>query len=542
MKRFIIFILLLLPLLSFSQSNARIKNLNVTKKVKMQSDVTIGSSSFDASAILGITSTTKGLLIPRMTTTQRDAIGSPSTGLMIYNTTDNEFQFFETTWQTIGGAGATGDSSFVILQWDTAKAFNNTNLQFTDSAIFNKYLQVHLSNFEVDSGLSIFKGVDATSSNFVADYQDNVGTKLLRIRNDGLLFVAGRIEQTELGTNTFLGVSAGKANTGSQNTAFGSQALEKNVGGNLNTSVGSAALFANISGSSNTAIGKSALQSNTGSSNTAVGMNALFANVTGEGNVAIGISALKANTANSNTAIGQNALLNSTGQKNIAFGQLAGDNITTGQRNIIIGQNIDAPSATANEQLVIGNLIFGTGLNGIGTTISTGNIGIGVSSPTSILSLKMGTGTGVAEASGKANVNTTAVGNVGAGEDDLMTYSLPANSFNTNGKLVKITAWGTVAANGNTKTIKLKFGATIIRQIGPSAMNGLDWRIDAVVIRTGVATQDAMATEFLDTSVFDTTISTPAETLSGAVVIKVTGEGVANDDIKQEGMLIEYLN
>ena len=183
MKRFIIFILLLLPLLSFSQSNARIKNLNVTKKVKMQSDVTIGSSSFDASAVLGITSTTKGLLIPRMTTGQRDAIGSPTTSLMIYNSTDNEFQFFETTWQAIGGAGAVGDSSFVTLQWDTAKAFNNTNLQFVDSAIFQEHLQADKS-FTVNLGLSTLKGIDATSSNFALKVQDNIGTDLFSIIND----------------------------------------------------------------------------------------------------------------------------------------------------------------------------------------------------------------------------------------------------------------------------------------------------------------------------------------------------------------------
>ena len=41
----------------------------------------------DASAALDITSTTGGLLVPRMTETQRDAISSPAaTGLMIYQT------------------------------------------------------------------------------------------------------------------------------------------------------------------------------------------------------------------------------------------------------------------------------------------------------------------------------------------------------------------------------------------------------------------------------------------------------------------------
>ena len=48
--------------------------------------VGIGTASPAATSALDITSTTKGLLIPRMTTSQRNAITSPATGLQIYNT------------------------------------------------------------------------------------------------------------------------------------------------------------------------------------------------------------------------------------------------------------------------------------------------------------------------------------------------------------------------------------------------------------------------------------------------------------------------
>jgi len=154
----------------------------------------------------------------------------------------------------------------------------------------------------------------------------------------------------------------------------------------------------------------------------------------------------------------------------------------------------------------------------------------------------MGTSSSFSNVGGIANVNTTSVGNVGTGEDDLMTYTLPANSLNTDGKGIRITVWGSVAINGNTKTIRLKFGTTIIMAIGPSTMSGLDWKIEGLVIRTGAATQKAVATELLDTIAQDSTISSPTETLSSPVVIKVTGEGVADDDVKQEGMLIEHLN
>ncbi len=45
-----------------------------------------GTGTPDASALVDITSTTKGFIPPRMTKTQRDAISSPATGLVVYQT------------------------------------------------------------------------------------------------------------------------------------------------------------------------------------------------------------------------------------------------------------------------------------------------------------------------------------------------------------------------------------------------------------------------------------------------------------------------
>lgn len=54
--------------------------------------VAIGTDTPDASAALEVNSTTGGLLMPRMTSTERDEISSPADGLMIYNTTTSKFQ------------------------------------------------------------------------------------------------------------------------------------------------------------------------------------------------------------------------------------------------------------------------------------------------------------------------------------------------------------------------------------------------------------------------------------------------------------------
>ena len=54
----------------------------------------IGTGTVDQSAKLEIKSADKGLLIPRLTTAQRDDINEVTEGLIIYNTTDNEIQFY----------------------------------------------------------------------------------------------------------------------------------------------------------------------------------------------------------------------------------------------------------------------------------------------------------------------------------------------------------------------------------------------------------------------------------------------------------------
>lgn len=59
----------------------------------------IGTTGLDLSSIVDITSTTKGVLLPRQTTAQRDAIGIPADALVIYNVEDDQLQLrADSTW------------------------------------------------------------------------------------------------------------------------------------------------------------------------------------------------------------------------------------------------------------------------------------------------------------------------------------------------------------------------------------------------------------------------------------------------------------
>ncbi|GGD08162.1 hypothetical protein [Hyunsoonleella pacifica] len=65
--------------------------------IKIQSQIGIGNTNPDPTAILDITSTTQGVLTPRMTTTQRNAIASPAEGLLVFDTDDSVFYFYDST-------------------------------------------------------------------------------------------------------------------------------------------------------------------------------------------------------------------------------------------------------------------------------------------------------------------------------------------------------------------------------------------------------------------------------------------------------------
>ena len=80
-------------------------------------------SAANASAMLDIKSTTQGFLPPRMTTTQRDAIAGPATGLTIYNTTIKAFQVYNgTVWfSTVHFIGESYGGGIVFYVYDNGQ-------------------------------------------------------------------------------------------------------------------------------------------------------------------------------------------------------------------------------------------------------------------------------------------------------------------------------------------------------------------------------------------------------------------------------------
>ncbi|MBU6307407.1 MAG: hypothetical protein KGO46_05045, partial [Bacteroidetes bacterium] len=79
----------------------------------LHAQVGIGTTNPNTAAALDVFSTSKALLLPRLTTTQRDnSIASPVSGMVIYNTTEHKFQGYAGTASSTTLAQSTVGGTF----------------------------------------------------------------------------------------------------------------------------------------------------------------------------------------------------------------------------------------------------------------------------------------------------------------------------------------------------------------------------------------------------------------------------------------------
>lgn len=245
---------------------------------KERANVGIGTTQPDESAVLDIKSSTKGVLMPRMSLQERNAIQNPANGLIVYQTDMlSGFYFYDgKNWKPLTAAnsvaGVDGDWTLTgnaAVSGNFIGTTNGTPLEFR----FNNVRVGILSNTQT------FLGQAAGISNTTG--QDNLG-----------------IGVNALTTNT----------TGSLNVAVGVNALRDNTSGNWNSAMGLGSLIVNTTGSYNLAIGGYSLSKNTtGISNMALGVNTLYNATAGNRNVAIGVNAMYDTQGNDNIGIGNEA-------------------------------------------------------------------------------------------------------------------------------------------------------------------------------------------------------------------------------------------
>jgi len=158
-------------------------------------------SAPDSSAILDINSTTKGLLIPRMSTSERTAIPSPAVGLMVYDMDRNTF------WCWAGSSWIELMSGYVTLLKDSDA---DTKIQVEESP------DDDIIRF--DMGGTEFFRMDSGRLNVV-----NTGNSVFI--GEG----AGINDDLTHNNNVFVGYLTGNSNTtGFRNSANGGSALVEN--------------------------------------------------------------------------------------------------------------------------------------------------------------------------------------------------------------------------------------------------------------------------------------------------------------------------
>ena len=287
--------------------------------------VGIGTTNPNTSALLDLSSTSKGFLAPRMTKTQRDLIVNPAEGLLIYQTDNTAGHYF------FNGTSWTASSSDVSNLWSL-----NGNTNTDPSVQFIGTTDTKPIMFKVNNVIS--GRVDALDGDIV---------------NNNNPYLKGN---TSLGYNSTASITSGFFNT-----AMGLYSLSQNNSGNHNTAMGLASLELNTNGEFNTATGVFSLASNlSGQANTAAGWDALPLNTSGNFNAGFGASAL---------------LNNTTGMQNTGIGYRS----DVGNGNLTNATALGARSKVdCNNCLVLGSI------NGIGSdnepTVNV-KVGIGTSNP-----------------------------------------------------------------------------------------------------------------------------------------------------------------
>lgn len=389
--------------------------------------VGIGTTDPTSSALLEVTSTTKGVLVPRMTKAQRDGILSPAVGLLIYQTnlTPGFYYFDGSGWTAISSKDATR-----TLNNLTTTAVNATLQPGTDNTIDLGSTAFSWKNLFVDgvgylgsvkigtftgtptAGHIRWTGTDFEGYNGVSwvsltatgggggggaatDLSNLSSTNIntdLKPQTDNMhdlgafdknwqnIYLSGSIQKGNAHALTITTngnvIMGNTSRTDLELLTFSNYLIGTNAGklinnsssGNILMGYEAASLSTDII-SGNVVIGNYAARSITGSNNCYIGTQSANLATTGDQNIGIGYLAGKSNTGSSNIMIGESSGSVNTGSNNIVLGALAGFQ-NTGNENIMVGNSAGKVNTAAN------NVFIGTSA-GEDNTTGTYNVFLG---------------------------------------------------------------------------------------------------------------------------------------------------------------------
>ena len=387
--------------------------------------VGVGTPTPDASAALDVVATTKGLLVPRLTQTQRLALGTgsipaPAKGLLVFQTDGAQPGF----WYNAGPPAA---PAWTFLNPTGDNLGNHTatqNLSLAGNALTGTGGSISGVGVGVraDGGLNLGQN---SGGNVLVGFQ--AGTALTSGTQNLMLGANSGPATTTGSNNLFLGGGSGAANVGGSNNLFlGVNSGMANVGGNFNVFAGSSSGAANTSGSSNLFVGwVSGFKNTSGSSNLFLGQASGYNNTTGHDNLFGGYASGYGNTTGSdNLFSGSNSgYSNTSGSQNLFGGSYSGNANTSGTGNLFLGHYSGFQSSTGNYNLFLGSQCGFANSSGSSNTFAGQNSGTanttgsnnvfygansGLNNTTGSDNLALGAGADFP--SGSVLVNATAIG------------------------------------------------------------------------------------------------------------------------------------
>jgi hypothetical protein len=466
-------------------------------------NIGIGTAAPNASAMLEISSNNKGLLIPRLTSSQRNAIASPAKGLMAFDSSQNSFWYYNgSTWKEIAGNTYNADSMLVVgKQTGSITNYNLTaNASASDSSGYLYDSGGPLGNygnnenfvFQINvTGTEIATDIIVLNNNMESPYDsltitDDFGHRyLLQGTTTGTYRIFGRVF-VQFKTN-FANTMAGFAirwngvypstnnnYDASQNTGWYYNPAKNYMRGGVNVNnrwnPDSSGLYSFAFGYNNKAFGNYSLSmgnvtSASGFASTAIGSNTI---ASGYYSTAMGVGTTASGDAS--IAMGSGTIANYSYCIAMGYGSKAGglSSIAMGQNSIAFGDNSIAMGSYTNSSAGYSTAIgyhttvsgaFSTALGSF--TVANGNFATALGYQTEA--------SGNYSAAMGYNIKSKSYGGLSIGFYNDSTNATSATSFNPLNRIFQIGIGTADNARSNAMTV-LQNGNVGIGTTTPAAL------------------------------------------------------------------------
>jgi hypothetical protein len=142
-----------------------------------------------------------------MTTSQKNAIPTPATGLMVYDTDLNQIQVFNGTWGSLGGGGSVAGSNGQV-QFNNNGAFGASSNLFWDNTSNSLGIETTTPTAKIEIVDDLNASIKLTDNTNNANVLMNVGNFDASLTSSGRLFLNGSTTLSVSSTNVGIGVAS----------------------------------------------------------------------------------------------------------------------------------------------------------------------------------------------------------------------------------------------------------------------------------------------------------------------------------------------